>query len=133
VRIQLDHGDAIVAVPDTIVRQCVFLLLQHALSRVDHPDSIEISGSKAGVMYTLCVNNAGDALVQTKGSIPGVSKQGSASGVANSPQGIGLTLAQRALENAGGRLYAGPTASGRCDAMVHLPLARFTSTQESLA
>ncbi len=126
VSIEVEMGGiaAVVRLPNTILRQCVYNLVQNAIEASPRGSTVSVQGWIDGPDFVLRVSDMGpgvpselreeifDPFVSTKPS------QLSTGGM-----GLGLSLVRRALDAAGGSINVADAAGGGAEFIARIPLA----------
>lgn len=124
ISLQLGGIAAVVNVSDTILRQCVYNLVQNAIEASPEGTRVTVSGAIVGDDFELRVRDMGPGVApERRESIfePFVSTK--ASPLSTGGMGLGLSLVRRALDASGGSIEVVDADGGGAEFIARIPLA----------
>ena len=119
----LSRSPALVPIPDAVLRQTVYNLVQNAVEASPSGGTVELSASVDGELLVLCIRDRGPGIpaeIRTRVFEPFFTTKPSS--VKTGGMGIGLALVRRSIEALGGTIEILDRAGGGTEFMVRLPL-----------
>ncbi len=124
IAVELGGIAAVVRLSDSILRQCVYNLVQNAIEASPAGSTVLVSGAIENEEFVLRVRDRGPGVpIEMRERIfdPFVSTK--ASQLSTGGMGLGLSLVRRAVDAAGGSIAIFDAAGGGAEFVVHIPLA----------
>jgi signal transduction histidine kinase len=125
VRIEVDlhRAPSTVPLPEAILRQALYNLVQNAIEASPPGGAVEVSAASEGGMFTLAVGDRGEGIpeqIRERVFEPFFTTKTSA--VRTGGMGIGLSLVARSAQALGGQVEIHDRAGGGTLALVRLPM-----------
>ena len=124
VNVELGNIAAVVRLSESILRQCVYNLVQNAIEASPPGSRVTVAGAIEGSEFVLRVSDSGPGVpLELRESIfdPFVSTKPSQ--LSTGGMGLGLSLVRRALDAAGGGIEVTDAAGGGAEFVARIPLA----------
>jgi signal transduction histidine kinase len=124
ITVELGGIAAVVRLSDSILRQCVYNLVQNAIEASPSGSTVSVSGAIENEEFVLRVRDSGAGVpVELRERIfdPFVSTK--ASQLSTGGMGLGLSLVRRAVDAAGGSVEIFDAAGGGAEFVARIPLA----------
>ena len=124
INVELGNIAAVVRLPESILRQCVYNLVQNAIEASPPGSRVTVSGAIEGSEFVLRVSDRGPGVpLELRDSIfdPFVSTKPSQ--LSTGGMGLGLSLVRRALDAAGGGIEVTDAVGGGAEFVARIPLA----------
>lgn len=124
ISVQLGNIAAVVRLSESILRQCVYNLVQNAIEASPPGSCVTVAGAIEGTEFVLRVSDRGPGVpLELRDSIfdPFVSTKPSK--LSTGGMGLGLSLVRRALDAAGGGIEVTDAVGGGAEFVARIPLA----------